>query len=100
MSGTVQRKATAAHRKRARAKGLVRVELQVPETDVAMLRELAEILRDEGPEANIARSGIHSTLSTPAPKTALDIYASDLPDEYFEGVFDHVRTKSNRKVDW
>ena len=100
MSGTVQRKATAAHRKRARAKGLVRFELQVPETDAGMLRELAEKLRDQGAGADAARSGLSSALAGPAPKTVLEMFASGLPDEYFEGVFDHVRTTSDRKVDW
>jgi hypothetical protein len=101
MTKSAQRKATANHRKRNLAKGLVRVEVQVPAGDAALLRNLAERLRASGQSAEAARSGLKSAVEKDRQeKSALDIYASDLPDEYFEGVFDHVRTVSNRKVEW
>ncbi len=101
VTNSAQRKATAAHRRRNRAKGLVRVEIQVPRADAAMLRQLAEMLRSSNVTAEEARAGLKSALETsPQPKSALDIYASGLPDEYFEGVFGRVRTISNRKIDW
>ena len=101
MTKSAQRKATVNHRKRIRAKGLVRVEIQVPAGDAAMLRDLAERLRASDMSAETARAGVKSALEIQhEPKSALDIYASDLPDEYFEGVFDHVRTVSKRKIDW
>ncbi len=101
MTKITQRRATANHRKRIRAKGLVRVEVQVPAGDAALLRGLAERLRASDQSSEAARAGLKSAVETqPQPQSALDIYASDLPDEYFEGVFDHVRTISKRKVDW
>ena len=45
MTTPTQKKATAAHRRRNRAKGLVRVEIQVPRADAVLLRNLAERLR-------------------------------------------------------
>ena len=101
MTSATQRKATAAHRRRNRAKGLVRVEVQVPRGDAALLRNLAEQLRASDASAEAARAGVKSALEGRAlAKPALDIYASDLPDEYFEGVFERTRTTSNRKIDW
>ena len=101
MTSPTQRKATAAHRKRNSIKGLVRVEIQVPRADATLLRHLAKRLRASDASAEAARAGVKSALETrQEPKSALDIYASDLPDEYFEGVFDHVRTISKRKIDW
>lgn len=100
MGKTAQRRATANHRKRARAKGLVRLELTVPRADVAALRQLAEKLKGADQQAARFRQAMHSALKADAPKSALDIYASNLPDEYFEGVFDRKRTISNRKVEW
>lgn len=32
--------------------------------------------------------------------TALEAFASDLPDEDFEGFFDHPREDEPREVDW
>ena len=55
MTKAAQRKATANHRKRIRAKGLVRVEVQVPEQDAAMLRDVAAALR-ASPDAASATS--------------------------------------------
>ena len=97
MTKATQRKATANHRKRIRAKGLVRVEVQVPEQDAAMLRDVAAALRASPDAASAIRKVMEATATKPL--SALDIYASDLPDEYFEGVFDHVRTIGDREVD-
>jgi hypothetical protein len=94
MSSLAQRKATAAHRKRTRAKGLVRVELQVPTSDKTLVREVARRLREDAPRAAILRETLRSAVAPEPEMSALDIFASDLPDEYFEGVFDHVRTTS------
>src|SRR5213075_1254745 len=60
MTSTAQRKATAAHRKRNKAKGHVRVEMRVPRTDVGLLRELAECLRNAGPPAETMRSTLQT----------------------------------------
>jgi hypothetical protein len=98
MTKASQRKATANHRKRIRAKGLVRLEIQVPQKDVKLVRELAERLRAGSKIAEL-RNVLKAALGGDRPKTVLEMFASDLPDEYFEGVFDHERTISHREID-
>ena len=98
MTSPTQRKATAAHRKRIRAKGLVRVEVQVPAGDAPLVRELAEHLRADTKIAEL-RIILKAALGGNKPKTVLEMFASDLPDEYFDGVFDHERTISHREID-
>ena len=98
MTSPTQRKATAAHRGRNRAKGLVRVEIQVPRGDAALVRELAEHLRADSKVLEL-RNVLKAALGGSKPKTVLDMFASDLPDEYFDGVFDHERTVSHREID-
>ena len=79
----------------------MRVEVQVPAADAALVRGLAERLKRTGVEADAARNGLKTVMQpVGAPKTAHEIFASDLPDEYFDGIFDRVRTTSNRKIDW
>ena len=101
MTSPTQRKATAAHRRRNRARGLVRVEIQVPRADAALLRDLGERLRASDIRAKVARDSLNAALAEPEPeaKSVLDMFASDLPDEYFDGVFDRVRTISKREID-
>jgi hypothetical protein len=93
-----QRKASAAHRRRASKRGLVRIELQIPESDVYLLRELAAQLRGETGKAKLARYGIRALLSKPA-STAFDMFASDLTDAHFDGVFNHDRSELPRDVE-
>ena len=101
MVKTAQRKAAANYRKRTREKGLVRVEIQVPADDAPLIRDLAERLRAPDVSATVTRNRLISAMERhEEPKSVLDVFGSDLPDEYFEGVFDHVRTTSNRKIDW
>lgn len=99
MSRASQRKAAATQRKRSRARGHVRIEIQVPRADVPLLRDVARQLRSAGTRAEAARLKLRSVLTRPEPRTVLEMFASDLPDEYFEGVFDHVRTVSRREID-
>jgi hypothetical protein len=94
-----QKKAITKHRKRARARGLVRVEVQVSETDAALLRELADHLRANDSGAEVIRADLKAALGGHKPRTVLEMFASDLPDEYFEGVFDRARTTSNREIE-
>ena len=98
MSSLAQRAATAAHRKRAKAKGLVRIEIQVPAGDAELVRRVASNLRGAGAKSRALRSSLKSTVAESTKGSALDIYASDLPDEDFEGVFDRKRTAS-RPID-
>jgi hypothetical protein len=94
-----RRKATSAHRRRAAAKGLVRVEVQAARTDAGLIRALAETLRTEPEKAKALRSTLEKALVDPNVETAFDVFGSDLPEEAFAGIFDHERTLSWRKID-
>lgn len=99
MASKSQRKATATHRRRAAARGLVRVEVQTPKKDAGLIRAVAETLRGEPEKARALRSTLEKTLVGPGVKTAFDVFGSDLPDETFAGVFDQPRQIDWRKVD-
>jgi hypothetical protein len=94
-----QRKATRAHRRRSAAQGLVRVEVQAPKKDAGLIRALAETLRGGAEKADVLRSTLAGALLHPEPKTAFDIFGSDLSDDVFAGVFDQPRHKDWREVD-
>ena len=51
-----QRNATRTHRRRAAARGLVRVEVQTPKRDARLIRAVAETLRGRAQEANALRA--------------------------------------------
>jgi hypothetical protein len=93
-----QRKATNSHRRRAAARGLVRIEVRTPRSDADLVRALAETLRGEPEKARALRSVLEKELIEPEVKTAFDVFGSDLPDEAFTGVFDQTRQQHWRKV--
>jgi hypothetical protein len=99
MASKSQRKATTAHRRRAAARGLVRLEVQAPKRDAGLIRAVAETLRGEAERAKALRSMLENTLVSPAVKTAFDVFGSDLADQAFAGVFDQPRQKGWREVD-
>jgi hypothetical protein len=99
MASKSQRKATRTHRRRAAARGLVRVEVQAPKRDAGLIRALAETLRGETGKAHALRSTLAKAIMNPEVKTAFDIFGSDLPDEVFADVFDQPRQKGWRPVD-
>jgi hypothetical protein len=86
-----QQKALNAHRRRRRERGLVRVEVQVPAVDAPMLRDVAAVLRGAPGAAQAMRDQLRSAI--PQPMSVFDMFGSDLPDAYFEGVFDSIRQK-------
>lgn len=94
-----QRKATSSHRRRAVAKGLVRVEVQAAKADAGLIRALAETLRTKPEKAKALRSTLEKALVDPNVETAFDVFGSDLPDEAFAGVFDQKRPRDWRKID-
>jgi hypothetical protein len=94
-----QRKATRSHRRRAAARGLVRVEVQAPRKDAGLIRALAETLRGEADKAQALRSTLAQALIDPEVKTAFDVFGSELPDETFAGVFDQSRQRDWREID-
>lgn len=99
MATKSQRKATRTHRRRAAARGLVRVEVQAAKNDASLIRALAETLRDKSERAAILRSTLADALLNPEIKTAFDVFGSELPDEVFDGVFDQPRRDGWREVD-
>jgi hypothetical protein len=98
MPSKSQRKATAAHRRRASARGLVRLEVQARKQDVELVRAVADTLRGGSEKARALRSTLEKALVDPAVRTALDVFGSDLPDEIFTGVFEQTRERDWRKV--
>jgi hypothetical protein len=99
MASKSQRKATRAHRRRAAARGFVRVEVQAPKKDAGLIRALAETLRGHADKAAALRSTLAKALVHPEVKTAFDVFGSELPDEVFAGVFDQPRQRNWREVD-
>jgi hypothetical protein len=99
MASKSQRKATRTHRRRAAARGLVRVEVQAPKKDAGLIRALAETLRGRAEKAAALRSTLAKALMHPEVKTAFDIFGSELSDETFAGVFDQPRQPDWREVD-
>jgi hypothetical protein len=98
MASKSQRKATRSHRRRAAARGLVRVEVQAPRKDAGLIRALAETLRGEAEKAEALRSTLAKALIDPEVKTAFDVFGSELPDETFADVFDQPRQRNWREV--
>jgi hypothetical protein len=99
MASKSQRKATRTHRRRAAARGLVRVEVQAPRKDAGLIRAVAETLRGSVEKAEALRSTLAKALMHPEAKTAFDIFGSELPDEAFAGVFDRPRHGNWREVE-
>lgn len=99
MTTKSQRKATRTHRRRAAARGLVRVEVQAAKNDAGLIRALAETLRGKSERAAALRSTLANALLNPDVKTAFDVFGSELPDDVFDGVFDQPRRDGWREVD-
>jgi hypothetical protein len=98
MAGKSQRRATRTHRRRAAARGLVRVEVQAPKKDAGLIRALAETLRGGTEKAEALRSTLANAVMHPELRNAFDIFGSELPDDAFAGVFEQPRQKGWRKV--
>lgn len=94
-----QRKATRNHRKRAASRGFIRVEVQAVRGDVALIRAAAAALRTDTVRAKAVRKALETALVESEKCTALNAFASDLPDEVFEGVFDQPRDATWRDID-
>ena len=99
MASKSQRKATRTHRRRAAARGVVRVEVQAPKRDVGLIRALAETLRGSDNKAQSVRSVLGRALALTELNTAFDVFGSELSDEVFAGVFDRPRQTGWREVD-
>ena len=99
MASKAQRNATKMHRRRAAARGFVRLEVQARQRDADLIRALAETLRSESEKAKTLRSTLIQSLVHPEIRTAFDMFGSDLSDEVFAGVFEQSRQKLWREID-
>ena len=99
MATASQKKASATTRRRAAARGLVRVEVQADRADAGLIRGLAETLRGEPDRARKLRSILEQALKERGNRTAFDVFGSELPEEAFAGVFGQPRQKGWREVD-
>jgi hypothetical protein len=99
MASRSQIRATSAHRRRAAARGLVRVEVQATKGDAGLIRAVAETLRSEPEKAMALRSALEKALVDPQVRTAFDVFGSDLPDEAFAGVLDQPHPRDWRAID-
>lgn len=84
---------TLSARRRRRDRGMVRVEVQVPEIDAGMLRDLAAILRGKSDAAQAMRNQLRCVVAKSRAKSVFEIFGSDLPDGHFEGVFKKDRRR-------
>jgi len=99
VASKAQHKATKMHRRRAAARGLLRLEVQAAANDAALIRALAATLREGSAQAKALRSTLTAALAEPQIKTAFDVFGSDLPDELFEDVFTQPRPRHWREID-
>ena len=91
-----QRKALKKHRGQQKDKGLVRVEVQTPATDVALIREVAATLRSGSRRAAEVRSMLRRSLRP--PKSLIELLAMDLPDDVVDAALARPADRG-RKVD-
>ncbi len=66
-----QKKAIDSYRKRQRRRGLLRLEVQAPEADAPLLRELARVLRENSQEASEVRQVLRRALAPEAQEGRL-----------------------------
>jgi hypothetical protein len=92
------RQSTTRSHRRPAARGLVRVEVHVPEKNASLIRALAETLRGQDEEAEALRSSLAEALIRREVKTAFDVFGSELPDDAFAGIFDQPRQRNWREV--
>ena len=72
-----QRLATKEYRERRLTRGLKRLEVQVPATEVAVIRKVAAILCEQPKETSLLRQ--HLGLAPRHAQSALDIFAMQEP---------------------
>jgi hypothetical protein len=73
--------------------------LEPPLDDAALIGRILDVLRGDEREAQEFRRAIIAALPGAKPKSTLDVFGSDLPDETFEGVFTEERDSGWRGVD-
>lgn len=95
---TSPRSAVMTHRRQQKSKGLVRVEVQAPASDAALIREVAAELRSGTRRAAEVRSLLRRSLKP--RQTLRELLAMDLeiPDEVFDKALARGKDRA-REVD-
>lgn len=88
---TPRRSAVNTHRRQQKAKGLVRVEVQAPASDAALIREVAAELRSGTRRAAEVRSLLRRSLRPRKSLRELLALGATLPDADFDAVLDRQR---------
>jgi hypothetical protein len=84
--------AVTAHRKRQRQRGLVRVEVSVPERDADIVRRLAAALRGAPEDAERARVAV-ANASGRKVSTLYDLVARPDGDAGLDALLDEILTR-------
>lgn len=87
---SARHEAVRRHRRRQRARGVVRVEVQVLASDAALIREVAAALRGDPEPARQLREFLRAALRPPRG-TLLDRLCCDLPDAVMDEVLARPR---------
>jgi hypothetical protein len=88
---TTQSKAVRNHRSRQRRRGIVRIEVQVPEGDAPLLREIGAALRSDPARARETRAALQRALRPRPGQGLLELLACELPDEVVEEALERPR---------
>jgi hypothetical protein len=71
-----------------------------PPDDLMLVQRVVEVLRgDNEDQAQKLRQAIIAALAAPKTESVLDIFASDLPEDAFEGVFPQRHESGWREID-
>ncbi len=84
------------HRHKQAARGLARLEVQVSESDAALLREVAAALRSGSRRAKGVRSLLRRALGP--PQGFLELLALDLPDEVVDAALARPKDRGREVV--
>ncbi len=88
MATATQGETTTEHRERAPTTGLSRVEIQVPDDDVGLVRQFADGL--QGERATYLRNVMTGALKAPPKGSALEMFQSIALPEEFDDEFDEI----------
>lgn len=86
-----QRNAVRSHRRQQEARGLVRVEVQAPAPDAALIREVAAQLRSGSRRAAEVRSLLRRSLQP--ERNLMQLLALDLPDRVVDRALHRPRSR-------
>ncbi len=89
---TSQDKAVRAHRLRLKKRGLKRVEIHIAESDVALFRQLAKILREDNERSTLLRTRLDGLITERAAGLKVLLAAAPLDGIHITRSDDSGRT--------